>query len=162
MKENDQNYFVYIHKNKINNKIYIGITSEQSPEIRWKKGYSHNKHFSSAIQKYGWDNFEHIIVSYGLNKIQAEEKEIELIQFYNANDSHYGYNLTSGGGLGVCKHSDYSKKLMSINSSGEKNPMFGKHHSEQTKNKIKEKLLSHPKTSKKIKCCETGQVFKSL
>lgn len=162
MEQNNQNYFIYMHKNKINNKIYIGITGELSPEIRWQKGYSHNKHFSSAIKKYGWDNFQHIILFQKLNKFQAEEKEKELIEFYNSDNPNYGYNLTSGGGLGVCKHNDYSKRLMSINTSGEKNPMFGKHHSEETKNKIRKKLQSHPRTSKKILCVELNQIFNSL
>lgn len=56
------------------NKRYIGITS-QKPEIRWAngKGYSYNKHFYRAIQKYGWDNFEHRI----LCQLRATLVEVE-------------------------------------------------------------------------------------
>lgn len=51
MKEN--NYCVYMHENKINNKKYIGITL-QKPETRWAKGkgYLKNEHFTNAIKKY--------------------------------------------------------------------------------------------------------------
>lgn len=56
-------YCVYIHTNKINKKSYIGITC-QKPEHRWGcngNGYAECPHFWRAIQKYGWDNFDHKI-----------------------------------------------------------------------------------------------------
>ena len=55
-------YCVYMHKNKINNKVYIGITFRK-PEDRWQKGQGYHKQlkFFNAILKYGGDNFEHII-----------------------------------------------------------------------------------------------------
>ena len=66
-------YIVYQHKNKINNKVYIGITS-QIPERRWGSNgcnYKSSPHFYSAIQKYGWDNFEHNILFTNLTKEKA-------------------------------------------------------------------------------------------
>ena len=57
------NYTIYIHRNKINNKLYIGQTC-QTPEKRWDngRGYKTSERFYNAIQKYGWNNFEHIIL----------------------------------------------------------------------------------------------------
>jgi len=92
-------YTVYLHKNKINNKIYIGITS-QMPEQRWGsngRNYKSSPHFYSAIQKYGWDNFEHKILFTNLTKEEACLKEQELIKKYNSTNRAYGYNSTSGG-----------------------------------------------------------------
>lgn len=63
-------YTVYQHKNKINGKIYIGIT-KQSPEKRWGINgcnYKTSPHFYSAIKKYGWGNFEHNILFVGLTR----------------------------------------------------------------------------------------------
>lgn len=156
-----ENYYVYLHLNKINGKKYYGITSEVKPEIRWKKGYSHNKHFSSTIKKYGWDSFEHIIIADKLTKIEAENMEQQLIARDQTNNSQYGYNLTSGGGIGVFRHSEESKKLISEHTKGELNPMYGKHHSKETKDKISKALSNHPKTSKRVFCIETNQVFPS-
>ena len=92
-------YTVYQHINKINGKIYIGITS-RIPEIRWGangSNYKSSPHFYSAIQKYGWNNFEHNILFENLTKEQACEKEQELIKQFNSMNRKYGYNSTSGG-----------------------------------------------------------------
>lgn len=157
-----EQYYVYLHLNKINQKKYYGITSEKNPEDRWRKGYSHNPHFSAAIKKYGWDNFEHIIIASNLSKKEAETMEYNLITSEQTNKTEFGYNLTSGGGAGVFRHSEESKKLMSKHTKGELNPMYGKQHSKETKIKISKALQSHPKTSKKILCVETQIIYKSL
>lgn len=41
---------IYLHRNKFNNKVYIGQTI-QTPEERWKKGkgYKNNPYFDAAI-----------------------------------------------------------------------------------------------------------------
>ena len=94
-------YIVYQHKNKINGKVYVGITS-QKPEQRWGSqgcNYKSSPHFYSAIQKYGWDNFEHNILFTELTKEQACLKEQELIKEYNSMNREFGYNSTSGGDI---------------------------------------------------------------
>lgn len=92
-------YFVYMHVSPApSNKVYIGQT-KQNPVTRWHygTGYHTNKYFSQAIKKYGWKNFEHKILFYGLSHEEANEKETELIKKYRANDRRYGYNITEGG-----------------------------------------------------------------
>ena len=110
------NYTVYMHKSP-SNKVYIGIT-QQKPEQRWGNGryYRENAHFNNAITKYGWENFSHEILFEGLNKEEAEQKEIELIKQYKAQDSNYGYNIANGGSS-VGMHSDKTKKKISENNS---------------------------------------------
>lgn len=126
------------------NKRYIGITS-QRPERRWRKngeGYKDHTYFWRAIQKYGWDNFDHIIICEGLTKEEAEQKEIELIAYYNSNNEDYGYNLSSGGESGSkgYRYTDEQRKRMSENRKGEKNGMYGKHH---TKESIESDRMKH-------------------
>lgn len=91
------NYVVYMHIVP-NGKKYIGITSKK-PEYRWSngKGYKSNKHFYNAIQKYGWENIEHIILYNNLEEKEAYKKEIELIAKYKSNNRKYGYNNSTGG-----------------------------------------------------------------
>lgn len=95
-------YVVYCHTNKINGKRYIGITSRK-PERRWRngEGYSHNKHFYSSIQKYGWHNFTHEILYCGLKKEDACEIEKRLIEEYQTTDENKGYNIGTGGEHGA-------------------------------------------------------------
>lgn len=110
----DNKFVVYIHKNKINNKVYVGITSK-NPERRWGKygtGYRSNVYFWNSIQKYGWDGFEHIIVAKNLSMNEATNIEKELISKYKSNLLEYGYNFTSGGEINQ-EFSEESKRKMS-------------------------------------------------
>ena len=137
-------YMVYIHTNLINEKKYVGITS-LTPERRWQKGYGYhrNAHFYSAILQYGWDNFSHEILFEGLSKEAACSKEIELIEKYKTNDPRFGYNNSTGGEFGSlgCHLSEEVRKRLSEQAKlriGEMSPMYGKHHSEQSKKKMSE------------------------
>lgn len=98
--------FVYCHRNKLNGKRYIGKTNNISS--RWGNngnaymyGRGKNTIFANAILKYGWNNFEHIILENGLTDKEACEREMFYIELYKTNidkyGTHYGYNMTSGG-----------------------------------------------------------------
>lgn len=53
--------------------------------------------FYRAIQKYGWNNFEHEVIAENLTKDEACEMEKALIKKLKSNDYHFGYNLSAGG-----------------------------------------------------------------
>ena len=130
-------YTVYQHKNKINGKIYIGITS-QKPEDRWGLqgcNYKSSPHFYSAIQKYGWNNFEHNILFTGLTKEQACLKEQELIKEYDLMNREFGYNSTSGGDIFVMN--EETKQKISQAMMGNQNAL-GYPCSEEKKKKIRD------------------------
>ena len=93
-------FTVYKHINKINNKVYIGITS-QNPKDRWNNGngYIGCTRFYNAIKKYGWNNFKHVIIESGLTEEEAKSKEINLILKEEATNPEKGYNLRAGGDL---------------------------------------------------------------
>lgn len=98
MDDSQRKYFVYAHENKVNGKVYIGITSQENPENRWQhgKGYK-GTYFYNAINKYGWDKFDHKILFSGLSQKDACEIEIKLIKDLQANNREYGYNIADGG-----------------------------------------------------------------
>ena len=185
-------YTVYQHKNKINGKIYIGITS-QKPEQRWGSqgcNYKSSPHFYSAIQKYGWDNFEHNILFTDLTKEQACLKEQELIKEYNSMNREFGYNSTSGGdiftmneetkqkisqamignqnGLGHPCSEEKKEKI----SNAQKGRKFTEEHkqklSEAAKNRHvpcsekKKQILKEKSHKKPVYCEELNKVFESV
>lgn len=118
----DDNYSVYMHINKINQKKYIGITKNK-PEERWLNGYGYKKQaFYNAIQKYGWDNFEHVILFDGLSQSEACQKEIDLISYYKTNNKLYGYNISSGGENG---HNELWKDATYRESQIKKESLYG-------------------------------------
>ena len=103
-------YTVYKHTSP-SGKVYIGITS-QRPETRWGRsgeGYKHSPHFRAAIEKYGWDAFEHKILAEGLTKETAERIEIDLIDAHRSTDPRFGYNVDKGGSTGA-KHTAETKR----------------------------------------------------
>lgn len=161
-----KNFKVYMHRNTINNKVYIGITSKTlTDRFRSGNGYNHNAHFKNAIKKYGWDNFEHILIADGLSYDDACEMEQHLIKEYDSTNREKGYNISQGGDkvrLGI-KHTEEAKQKMRDNHwskrgkskllgthlsqerieklklrKGELASFYGKHHTEETKQKISE------------------------
>ena len=123
----EKKYTVYMHISP-SNKRYIGITS-QRPERRWQNGKHYNTqiYFYRAIQKYGWDNIQHVIIARGLTEDEAKWLEIEMIKALQTNTYGKGYNATEGGdGIKGIKHSDAWKQRQSERMKGSKHPMFGK------------------------------------
>lgn len=105
------NYSVYKHTAP-NGKVYIGVTGV-APKCRWANGEGYrNQIFYRAVKKYGWENINSEILFEGLNKEEAEKKEIELISYYKSNIPEYGYNIQNGGSL-AGKHFDLTKKKLS-------------------------------------------------
>lgn len=162
-------YLLYEHVNKQNGKRYIGITNDIS--VSWRNnGIAYNpygKHvgvFWSAIQKYGWDGFEHNILVDGLTFEEACELEIKEIAKYNMRKDLYNRALGGNGGLMYLEHpkgmlgkshSQEYKDLLKDKMSGENNPfygkswddygghpkgMLGKRHTEEKKKQISETL----------------------
>ena len=90
-------YKIYVHISP-SDKLYFGQT-KQEPERRWRGGsaYKSCPAFWNAIQKYGWENFEHIILFDNLTQEMADIIEEELIKKYNSRVPN-GYNIETGGG----------------------------------------------------------------
>lgn len=93
--------YIYLIKNKINNKVYIGKTT-RSYERRWYehiyKAYNDQKTYAinEAIRKYGKENFNFEVIEQCEDKMLNEKEEF-YIKFYGSYIKDKGYNLTFGG-----------------------------------------------------------------
>lgn len=165
-------YTLYMHIFP-NNKRYIGIT-RQNPLKRWNngKGYPTNEYMTNAIKKYGWENVKHEIIYTDLTSKEAEEKEIELISFFNSANRKYGYNIEHGG-IKNCIVSDETREKNRLGHLHKHSRPYTEEMRKQHSNYMKEhwkddefknKLLNGLKKNhcKKIMCVETNEIYESI
>lgn len=127
---------IYIIKNKINNKVYIGLTIQGA-----RTRYLHHLYearsgspfpIHRAIRKHGEENFDmEVLIS-----VDAQEElkilEKAYIQEHRANNRQFGYNMTEGGdGTFGRLHSEETKELIRQKAKGRK-------MSEETKQRMRE------------------------
>ena len=110
--DSDEYYhLIYMIVNKINNKIYIGKHTTKNPYDSYMGSV---KAINAAINKYGLENFEKVIIDCLPTEDEAYLKEAEIVtpEFVNRKDT---YNQKCGG-----------KGYSSYDVSGENNPMYGR------------------------------------
>lgn len=148
-------YSVYCHINRSNGKKYVGITSI-NPVTRWGVNgcrYRGCTAFYGAIQKYGWDGFDHYILKRDCSREVAEALEKQLIRDMRTSVPN-GYNLERGGLMNVevseatrekIRESNRNRKWtpeqterMRIANLGSRNPNYGKIASAETRRKQSE------------------------
>lgn len=93
---------VYMIRNTVNNKIYIGETVNYVDRMSYYKGTKHRidakqakpRPIDIAICKYGWDKFESLIlVKKGMDDMRKRKvTEARLIRAYRSTDPAIGYN----------------------------------------------------------------------
>ena len=172
---------IYVIRNLINNKLYIGSATTIKSRWRCHKNMltlnkHHSQHLQSAYNKYGKENFSYEIIEHcTLNKLKIREqlwlnifkpennmtllverpmlgRKLSKEQKLKISLSHKGVkhsearkNAISLSKLGERK-TDETKKKMSLAKKGKKH-FLGKHHTEETKAKMRK-----PKTKEaKIK-----------
>lgn len=112
---------IYLVTNLINGKRYIGKTA-QTLEKRWYQHcknaeYGHDTYLYRSMRKYGISNFMVEKLCEGL-----DDEEIKMIDIHGPE-----YNMTRGGDGGDTSESPaYIQAIAKRNTSGTKNPMYGK------------------------------------
>lgn len=143
----ERKYNVYKIICLLNQKVYIGYT-KHNIQYRFRQHVNKSKYnevnkFLNAIRYYGSDNFKIELLISVDNKEDALNNEVHLIKEYNSIED--GYNTRKGGNDGSTGQkkgyifSEDHKKNISLNhhdTNGEKNPFYGKKHTEESKKKI--------------------------
>lgn len=148
--------YIYLVHDSLNNRHYIGqhkwtkyelldedYTRGSEKAFRDSHGFDlfkidpnylgSGKHLQNAIKKYG-KNYFYIqdILDIAETKQELNKKEKECIRHYKYVLGYNLYNISEGGDGG------YTGKDIS----GKNNPMYGKHHTEETKQKLREIMKS--------------------
>lgn len=113
---------IYIIKNKINDKVYVGqttmavkdrIAAHFKPSTAKLRG---TYKLYNAINKYGRENFYYEVLEENIPEDQLDQKEIEYIALY---DSYYnGYNSTPGGDGRVISKLEDEEELLRLAKEG--------------------------------------------
>lgn len=178
-------YEIYKISNRINNKVYIGITSIGLKE-RWYAHVSCSRHIESSnnpmykdMVQFGVENFFIELLESNIPKDDRDEREMFYIQKFNSKYPN-GYNMTDGGfnnsGViwssergrkislsqkGKPKSSEHRKHLSESRLGkfkGEENAFYGKHHTPESK-----KLVSVANSKRPIQMINnSGEVIKEF
>ena len=142
--------YIYMIKNKIDAKCYIGQTIEKDVNTRWNK---HKRSLNSdgcralynTFRKYGIENFDFKIICISFDEA-LDDLEVFYISKFNSIAPN-GYNLEGGGNKNKIFHPETCKKI-SIALKGKKhseerklknsNAQKGKKHSDEARQKMSE------------------------
>jgi hypothetical protein len=134
--------------NLLNDRIYIGAKFGDPTSITVYQ--SCGKLLNADIEKYGIENFKKIVL---LENIPTANNELDIteklgVTTFNSHVSNGGYNMTINGGNCRSQSSESKLKLSKatkITSKGERNGMFGKKHTDDSKLKMS---ISQKETAK--------------
>jgi len=139
--------YTYLVKFKPTGAVYYGSRTKQGcdPSDLWTSYYTSSKTVRQLIKQHGKDAFEVEVRRTFATKAQAIQWEHRVLARVDAARNPLYLNKNNGDRkfygsttmLGK-KHTEDARRRMSINSSGEKNPMYGKPKSEETRRKLSE------------------------
>ena len=136
---------IYLWVNLINDKKYVGQAQSFYNRMSQYKHGKFNKHMRLAIDKYGIDNFDIIILERDVPMHILDEREQYWLDYYRSYHADYGYNIcqfasTTRG----YHHTLETKNLISdiaterfqnpkerAKVQGENNGMYGKAHTQE-------------------------------
>ena len=164
-------YKIYLITNLLNYKKYVGIT-KFSLEERFLQHIKRGFLLTEAIKKYGEQKFSIELIEEVESADRAYELEMYYIKEYNTKAPH-GYNLTDGGDgiFGWQPSNEYRQKCSERVKRLHKNKkvgMYGKTHTEETKQKMSESLKGNQnclgrvlseETKKKISTSRKGKTL---
>ena len=151
--------------NIVNNKVYVGQAQNLYVRTRQHVLDEKNPLLKKAFKKYGIDKFT-IDVLEQCETDKLDEREQYWMDYYEVIDKNKGYNIcpVAGSTRGLKKSQEEREKMSKRASQriGKSNPFYGKHHSDDAKEKIRQKKIGQvvsDETKRKISQRHTGEKF---
>ena len=153
MKDNNKNpktcqtvvFSVYVLWCQCTNQFYVGVTRQKRVYTRIRQHKKGKQFIDKEIRRVGWEgNWDWWTVEENIPSEQISEREQYWVAFF---DCVYpkGYNKTCGGISKLTVSDDTREKIhqnaLARDISGEKHPFYGKHHTEETKESIRQARL---------------------
>lgn len=162
--------YIYMIRNKVNDKKYIGQTTNKKG-VRGsmtldsiKNRYWSNPHFIRSVKLYRIENFERLVIDSAKNQEELDKKEIFYIEKYKTLDYNLGYNIQEGGSHG--KHSEKTKRKMSkVRRNKTWEEIFGKEKAKTMKEEMSEntkKMWEDEEHRKKMSEIRKGKSYEEL
>lgn len=154
---------LYLITNIINNKKYIGVTTQNPPNNRWighktvARRRVRTTPLYNSINKYGENNFKFEILFSSKDSDYVFSLENFFIDYYETKNRNKGYNLADGGevprGFKIPKH---IAKQGALKRSGENHYLYGKKMKKETREKLsKSRMGSKVSEETKLKISES-------
>lgn len=130
--------FIYITRNLINNKLYIG---QRKIYEKWKTYLGSGILIKKAISKYGKENFKRYIIYYAKDQETLNEYELFYTKVFDVVKSKKWYNVCyGGGGTSGYHHTEEHKRKLSKSKIGEFNPNYNRKYTEEEKRLLSERF----------------------
>lgn len=149
-------FCVYVIWCRITDKFYVGVT-RQRITVRIRQHRRGKQFIDREIQRIGWENWDWWTVEENISSENIDEREKFWVGFFDCVFPK-GYNKTNGG-IGNISVTEATCALISQRArerdvSGENNPMYGKHHTDEVKAaqsaRMKGKNLGKPPANKGV------------
>ena len=127
--------YIYKTTNTVNNKIYVG--QRKSDVFLNEKYLGSGKVLLQAVEKYGKECFTVELIDTAETLEELGEKERYWIKTLQSQNPDIGYNISPGG--------------VHVPIEGKQNGFFGKHHSEETKQLLRDKAALRPAMSQETR-----------
>jgi group I intron endonuclease len=132
---------IYLIKNIINGKIYIGQAKDFKDRWRRHKNFTHGRKLKHAIMKYGFEAFRFYILERVDDRSLLDQREQYYLDLYQPFGEN-GYNICKIAGTSAgYKHTEETKEQMKksrakLNLTGENNPNYGNKWTQEQKDVI--------------------------
>lgn len=132
--------FIYITKNLINSKLYLG---QKAISKKWKTYYGSGNLIKRAIKKYGKENFIRYIINFACSEEELNYLEFVYTKIFDCVRDDNWYNLIYGGGFSGIRGVPFSeehKMKLSEAKKGKNNPNYGKQYTKEERKLLRDKL----------------------